>query len=352
MAASRSNAACAHPDEHCGKRRSEDPPPPRRCAGSALGSPYPGRPTAAHSTHRQREPRQRPQPTFGNAEEETRTGTSVSGTRRAVGPGTPRVDTRHARLRASRAGGCPTIPRGAVGSTADDDHRPWGKRPARTPLRRRQRRSRATGIACVVVMPRPIHPPPRVRAELRPSGRGDADIADTATRPARACAGPRRTFFVARSRADVLVNAIGWGSKQGSPGEHRASGLGHEYSAQRISERIKAPESSWRCRRTTGGHDLAVTRGPLLGRETLWRAGIGEDARRRRRHASSVRRNPMNLMVGCGTQQARDSIGGENRRGREERRGRNEHGAWQRPCRSGRKLAGVDTNGTRRRGGL
>lgn len=170
MAASRSNAACAHPDEHRGKRRSEDPPPPRRCAGSVLGSPYPGRPTAAHSTHRHREPRQRPQPTFGNAEEETRTGTSVSGTRWAVGPGTPRVDTRHARLRASRAGGCPTIPRGAVGSTADDDHRPWGKRPARTPLRRRQRRSRATGIACVVVMPRLIHPPPRVSGRAKAFG--------------------------------------------------------------------------------------------------------------------------------------------------------------------------------------
>ena len=54
-----------------------------------------------------------------------------------------------------------------------------------------------------------------------------------------------------------------------------------------------------------------------------------------RRHASSVRGNPVNLRVGCGTQQAREPVGGGNRRGREERRGRNERGAGRRRAEAG-----------------
>ena len=88
-------------------------------------------------------------------------------------------------------------------------------------------------------------------------------------------------------------------------------------------------------RRTTGGQGHAATRGPLLGRERLWRAGIGGKARRRRRHAAPVRGNPMNLKVGCGTQQAREPVGGGSRRGREERRGRNERGAGRRRAEAG-----------------
>jgi hypothetical protein len=63
-----------------------------------------------------------------------------------------------------------------------------------------------------------------------------------------------------------------------------------------------------------------------------------------RRHAAPVRGNPMNLRVGCGTQQAREPVGGANRRSREERQGRNMYGAGKRPCRSGRKLVGVDSS--------
>jgi len=66
----------------------------------------------------------------------------------------------------------------------------------------------------------------------------------------------------------------------GSPGEHRAAGLGHESTAQRISERKKASKSHWRCQWTAGGQGLTATWAPLLGREKLWRAGIGGKARR------------------------------------------------------------------------
>jgi len=45
-----------------------------------------------------------------------------------------------------------------------------------------------------------------------------------------------------------------------------------------------------------------------------------------RRHAALERGNPMNLRIGCGTQQAREPVSGGSRRGREKRRGRNERG--------------------------
>jgi hypothetical protein len=45
-----------------------------------------------------------------------------------------------------------------------------------------------------------------------------------------------------------------------------------------------------------------------------------------RRHAALERGNPMNLRIGCGTQQAREPASGGSRRGREKRRGRNERG--------------------------
>jgi hypothetical protein len=66
----------------------------------------------------------------------------------------------------------------------------------------------------------------------------------------------------------------------GSPGEHRTTTAGNGLAASRIPERNKAPESSPEHGPTAGGQAHAVTRVALLGREKLWRAGIGEDVRR------------------------------------------------------------------------
>lgn len=105
---------------------------------------------------------------------------------------------------------------------------------------------------------------------------------------------PKRRFVALlspRSRG-VGGSVVSWGSKWGSPGEHRAARIGHESSLLRISERNKASKSPRRCRRTTGGQGLAVTRGPLLGRETLWRASIGGKARRRSQACVAGARQP------------------------------------------------------------
>jgi hypothetical protein len=82
--------------------------------------------------------------------------------------------------------------------------------------------------------------------------------ADRPSRSARVSApetSPQRRPFADATEGSVIEAGL----QVGSPGEHRAAGLGHEFTAQRISERNKAPKSHWRCQWTAGGQGLTVT---------------------------------------------------------------------------------------------
>jgi len=147
-----------------------------------------------------------------------------------------------------------------------------------------------------------------------------------------------------RPSVDAFLRGRGWGSRWGSPGEHRAVRFGHEPTPSRISERNKASKSRRRGRRTTGGQALAVTRGPLLGREKLWRACIGGKARRRSQACVAGAWQPDEPQG-----RLRDATSPRTCWWRKPSRpggtARAEHvRRWEAPCRSVRKLAGVDSS--------
>lgn len=199
-----------------------------------------------------------------------------------------------------------------------------------------------------MVTSRPPDPSPRA---LRSTFGSDAGHRGFAARPARLARVLDRSLVAALRRACRRC-VIRQGSRWEAQESNERRGPATDRRRHGFPSGARPRSCNGASRRTAGGQRIAVTRSRLLGRGTLWRAGIGEDARTSSQACGHRARKP-DEPQGWLWDATSPRIGWRRNPSRPGGTARTERArSLAATCRSGREPVGVDSSRCRRRGDL